>query len=74
MNLAGLKIVITGAAGFIGSHVADRLAVENELQLIDDFSIGPRENLAQFADTPNVRVVEANITNREQMREQLLHP
>lgn len=69
MNLAGRKIVITGAAGFIGSHVADRLAGDNELLLIDDFSIGPRENLAQFEATSNVRIAEADITNREQMRE-----
>jgi len=69
VNLTGRKIVITGASGFIGSHVADRLAVDNELVLIDDFSIGPRENLAQLEDAANVRIEEADITDREQMRE-----
>ena len=69
MNLAGRKIVITGASGFIGSHVADRLAGDSELLLIDDFSIGPRENLAQLEDASNVQIAEADITNREQMRE-----
>jgi UDP-glucose 4-epimerase len=69
VNLAGRKVVITGAAGFIGSHVADRLARDSELILIDDFSIGPRENLSQLEDTPNVQIVEADITDREQMRE-----
>jgi UDP-glucose 4-epimerase len=69
VNLAGRKIVITGASGFIGSHVADRLAGDNELLLIDDFSIGPRENLSQLEGAPSVQIVEADITDREQMRQ-----
>lgn len=69
MKLAGRKIVITGASGFIGSHVADRLAGDSELLLIDDFSIGPRENLSQLEDTSNVQIANADITDREQMRE-----
>lgn len=71
MNLTGRKIVITGASGFIGSHVSDRLAADNELLLIDDFSIGPRENLSQLEDASNVRIAEADITDREQMNELL---
>ena len=69
MKLSGLKIMLTGASGFIGSHLADRLARDNELLLIDDFSIGPRENLGEAARLSNVRVVEADVTDRERMRE-----
>ena len=50
MQLSGRKIPITGATGFIGSHLADRPAVDNELVLIDDFSIGRRENLRRPGD------------------------
>jgi UDP-glucose 4-epimerase len=71
VKLENLTIAITGAAGFIGSHLSDRLAPNNRLVLIDDFSVGRRENLAQLADNSRVRIVEADVTNREQMRELL---
>jgi len=67
MELSGLDILITGAAGFIGSHLADRLAPHNRLRLVDDFSIGLRENLADVASLPNVTIVEADVTDRGRM-------
>ena len=69
MKLSGLKIMVTGAAGFIGSHLSDRLVEDNELLLIDDFSIGSRENLAAVEDCRHVRIVEADVTDRERMHE-----
>jgi UDP-glucose 4-epimerase len=41
------KIVVTGGAGFIGSHIVDRLRVGHEVQVIDDLSSGSRANLAK---------------------------
>ena len=38
------KIVITGGAGFIGSHLTDRICDKNEVVVIDDFSRGKRLN------------------------------
>ena len=52
MKLEGLNIMVTGASGFIGSHLSERLAPGNRLTLIDDFSIGPRENLASLEANP----------------------
>lgn len=69
MKLAGLRILVTGAAGFIGSHLAERLAPANELVLVDDFSVGSRENLAGVVDLAQVRVVEADVRGREAMLE-----
>jgi UDP-glucose 4-epimerase len=40
------KIVVTGGAGFIGSHIVDRLKTGNEIHVIDDLSSGKRENLS----------------------------
>jgi nucleoside-diphosphate-sugar epimerase len=40
------RFVITGGAGFIGSHLAEALAAENEVLVIDDLSAGRLENLA----------------------------
>jgi UDP-glucose 4-epimerase len=69
MELKNLKIMITGAAGFIGSHLADRLAAENELLLLDDFSIGTMDNLTQLKNRSNIRIVEADITDGARMIE-----
>ncbi len=69
MQLSGLNVLVTGAAGFIGSHLAERLADANRLILVDDFSVGPRENLAALEDHPRARIVEADVTDRERMRE-----
>lgn len=40
-------IIVTGGAGFIGSHIVDRLSVGNEVHIIDDLSSGTTENVAQ---------------------------
>jgi UDP-glucose 4-epimerase len=40
------KIIVTGGAGFIGSHIVDRLRAGNEIHVIDDLSSGIRENLS----------------------------
>ena len=43
MNLAGKRILVTGGAGFVGSHLVDRLSEENEVVVIDDLSNGQHE-------------------------------
>ena len=41
-----MRILITGGAGFIGSHVADAFLAEgHEVGVVDDLSTGTRENL-----------------------------
>jgi UDP-glucose 4-epimerase len=48
MNLVGERVVVTGGAGFIGSHVVDHLVrVGASVVVIDDLSVGTRENLAE---------------------------
>ena len=69
MHLSGLKVLITGAAGFIGSHLADRLADGNDLVLVDDFSVGRRENLVQLETAANVEIVRADVTDTAAMSE-----
>ncbi len=64
MNNDGQLVVVTGGAGFIGSHTVDRLVAEGcRVVVLDDFSTGKRENLAQWINDPRVELVETNIAD-----------
>ncbi|MBE9232023.1 GDP-mannose 4,6-dehydratase [Cuspidothrix issatschenkoi LEGE 03284] len=61
------KIIVTGVAGFIGSHLAEALLKQgHEVIGIDEFNdyydpILKRKNIANFQDSPNFTLVEENI-------------
>ena len=58
------RILITGGAGFIGSHMADALvAGGHEVGVIDDFSTGSRENVEQLIGHPRFHLTRASITD-----------
>ena len=44
------SIIITGGAGFIGSNIAERLADENNVKVIDDLSTGYLHNIQHLID------------------------
>ena len=67
--LEGKRILVTGGAGFIGSHLAERLSGSNEVVIFDDMSAGRKSNLAGFED--RVRLYEADIGDEEVLREAL---
>jgi UDP-glucose 4-epimerase len=54
------KIIVTGGAGFIGSHIVDRLRVGNKIHVIDDLSSGNPKNLPQ-----DVELHELDIRSKE---------
>ncbi len=59
---AGALHIVTGGAGFIGSHLADRLLAEGLRVLIaDDFSLGTRQNLEGCSKHPAAVIVEADV-------------
>jgi UDP-glucose 4-epimerase len=57
--LRGKRVVVTGGAGFIGSHLVERLARENEVVVLDDLSVGRLQNLAGLKE--RVEVVKGSI-------------
>lgn len=60
-----MKILITGGAGFIASHVTDAyLALGHEVVVVDNLSTGTRANL-----NPQARFIEADITNKAKIQE-----
>jgi UDP-glucose 4-epimerase len=60
MNLTGQRIVVTGGAGLIGSHLADRLRADNDVVVADDLSKGTRERVPD-----GVEFVEADLTDAD---------
>jgi UDP-glucose 4-epimerase len=56
-----MKYIVTGGAGFIGSHIIEAIAGLHEVVVIDNFSSGKRENLSMFADSINS--IQGSITD-----------
>ena len=62
-----MKVLVTGGAGFIGSHLVERLLREGlEVRVLDDFSTGCPENLAAVAS--RIELVEGDICDYEVVR------
>jgi UDP-glucose 4-epimerase len=71
MKLNNKSILITGGAGFIGSHLVDRLILENPDNLVvaDSFFLGREENLNDaMKDYPNLKILKQDCSNYEQMK------
>ncbi len=57
------RILITGGAGFIGSHLCDRLIKEgNEVICLDNFFTGSRQNIVHLIGNPNFELVRHDVT------------
>lgn len=63
-----MKVLITGGAGFIGSHLTDALlSAGHEVTIIDDLSTGKLENLSHVRNYPNFNFAIENIMNQTVM-------
>lgn len=61
---AGGKVLITGGAGFIGSHLAERLIGEGVgAVVLDDCSTGSLANLAAIQNDPKLEVIQARVSD-----------
>ncbi|MBL8124747.1 MAG: NAD-dependent epimerase/dehydratase family protein [Pyrinomonadaceae bacterium] len=65
-----MKILITGGAGFVGSHLADKLINQgHEITVIDDLSTGRYSNVEHLEGTPNFRLIIDTVLNQDLMEE-----
>jgi len=65
-----MKILITGGAGFIGSHLADRLlGMGEEIFVIDDLSTGTLKNIEHLQDNQNFHLIVDTILHEAVMNE-----
>ena len=65
---SGWRILVTGGAGFIGSHLVERLCDHNEVVVLDNFR---RDALSQtgLEDHPNVTVVRGDVMDSDAVQE-----
>jgi len=59
-EITGQTILVTGGAGFIGSHIVDAVCERNEVRVLDTFSSGSPANVA-----PEAQVIEGDICDSE---------
>jgi UDP-glucuronate decarboxylase len=58
-----MRILVTGGAGFIGSHLCERLLGEgNEVLCLDNFFTGRRENILHLLDNPRFELLRHDVT------------
>ena len=73
MQLEGKKIMVTGGAGLIGSHVVDRLTLEDprEIVVFDIDIFGFEKNRNPELDYSRVKTIEGDLTRTDEVRKAL---
>ncbi len=57
-----MRILITGGAGFIGSHLTDRLVADgHQITILDNLATGRKENLSAHLGGESVNFIEGSI-------------
>jgi len=67
-----VRVLVTGGAGFIGSHLVPELAGRGwSVVVLDDFSSGKMENLGGLVGSDGLRVVKGDVRDRKVVDEVL---
>jgi UDP-glucose 4-epimerase len=66
-EIKGRKILVTGGAGFVGSHLVDRLSMDNEVVVLDNLFTGSLDNLAQSKD--RIRFIDGDIRDSKLVKD-----
>ncbi|WP_227354631.1 NAD-dependent epimerase/dehydratase family protein [Haladaptatus salinisoli] len=64
MQLSGKRVLVTGGAGLVGSHLAERLSEENDVTVADDLSKGTRDRVPE-----GVEFARADMTDEDDVAE-----
>ncbi|MCL5958027.1 MAG: SDR family oxidoreductase [Chloroflexi bacterium] len=68
-----MKALVTGGAGFIGSHLCQRLMEDgHEVICVDNLITGNRENVAHLLDSPHFQFVERDVTQQLDLQADLI--
>jgi len=59
-ELSGRTVLVTGGAGFVGSHLVETLVDDNEVRVLDDLSAGRAEHVP-----PGVELIEGDVRDRD---------
>ncbi len=65
--MKGERVLVTGGAGFIGSHLAEALSRENDVVVLDDLSTGSETNLEAFRD--GITLIRGSVLDPKALRE-----
>jgi UDP-glucose 4-epimerase len=61
-----MRVLVTGGAGFIGSHLVDRLMTEDhKVRVLDNLASGSMINLEQWEDDPRFEFIKGDLLDRE---------
>ena len=64
-----MKYLVTGGAGFIGSHIVDNLSdASHEVIILDNFFSGRNENISHLEGNKKIRVIQGSITDPETLK------
>jgi len=62
-NISRMRILITGGAGFVGSHLSERLlGAGHEVIAVDNFYTGSKNNVAHLRDNPRFEIIRHDVT------------
>ena len=63
MSLARGRVLVSGGAGFIGSHLCERLLADGfDVLCVDNFYSSTRDNIAHLLDNPRFEVIRHDVT------------
>lgn len=72
MKVSGDKFVVTGGAGFIGSHLVEALLSQGkEVVCIDNYVYGTRDNIRPFLDNPKFKALGLDISDSREIKGKL---